>query len=131
MTPDFSHLPRFAFGDSADMADDLLALVLKGRKTATCSDLGVYKNKPETMPAAGQRWIVLNGAGEPACVIEITEVTIRRYCDIDADFAAAEGEGDLSLAYWRNEHRDFFTRAGSFREDMALVCERFKVIHRF
>ena len=29
-------LPSFAFGDSPAMADELLHLVLNGRKTATC-----------------------------------------------------------------------------------------------
>ena len=41
------------------------------------------------------------GAAQPRCVIETTEVTYRRFDDVDAAFAYEEGEGDRSLAYWR------------------------------
>jgi uncharacterized protein YhfF len=40
--------------------------------------------------------IVLDGRGEPLCIVENTEVTVRKYNEVDADFAQAEGEGDLS-----------------------------------
>ena len=35
---DIEELERFSFGDSSDLADSLLALVLSGEKTATCWD---------------------------------------------------------------------------------------------
>ena len=35
----------------------------------------------------------------PRCVIETTEVSYRRYDEVDAAFAYEEGEGDRSLAY--------------------------------
>jgi uncharacterized protein YhfF len=40
---DDAELERFAFGDSPQMADALLALVLAGTKTATCSALAAYE----------------------------------------------------------------------------------------
>ncbi len=54
--------------------------------------------------------------------------------EVDASFARDEGEGDLSLAYWRAAHERYFTRAlprigRSFAPDMPLVCERFRVIY--
>ena len=33
----YQHLRRFAFGDSPALADELVELVVKGIKTATCS----------------------------------------------------------------------------------------------
>ena len=32
------------------------------------------------------------------------------FSEVDADFAATEGEGDGSLAYWQRAHKAFFGR---------------------
>lgn len=48
-------------------------------------------------------------------------------------FAAAEGEGDGSLAFWREAHWAAFSRgfegtARSAESNMPVVCERFEVV---
>src|SRR5262245_36847989 len=122
-------LEQFAFGDSPEMADELLALVLAGTKTATCSALSEYEAEGEPIDLTpGGRSVVLDGRGRPACVIETCEVTIRRFDEVDAAFARDEGEGDRSLAYWRSEHERFFRKHGVFSADMPLVCERFRLV---
>ncbi len=122
-------LEQFAFGDSPEMADELLALVLAGAKTATCSALSEYEAKGEPIDLTpGSRSVVLDGRGRPACVIETCEVTVRRFDEVDAAFAWDEGEGDRSLACWRSEHEGFFLEHGVFSEDMLLVCERFRLV---
>jgi uncharacterized protein YhfF len=63
-------------------------------------------------------------------VIETVELTERRFPDVDAAFADDEGEGDRSLAYWRRAHEIYFSRLGEFSPDMALLCERFRVVER-
>jgi len=121
-------LEQFAFGDTSEMADELLALVVAGTKTATCSALSAYGAKGEPIDEVGKRGIVLDGHGRPACVIETCEVAIKRFDEVDAAFAYDEGEGDRSLAYWRSEHERFFRKYDVFSEDMLLVCERFRLI---
>ena len=44
---------------------------------------------------------------------------------------AAEGEGDLSLDWWRDAHRRYFERNGGFNPDMMLWCEHFRVVAVF
>ena len=122
----YRNLRSFAFGDGPALADELLGLVVRGVKTATCST----EDEPN-ISTPGERWIVLDGRGEPRCVIETTEVTFRRYDDVDAAFAHDEGEGDRSLAYWRDAHRRYFTRLGKFSDDMMLMCERFRLVETF
>ena len=79
----YQGLRSFALGDGPELADELLDLVLKGVKTATCST----EDEPNTsMP--GERWIVLDGRGHPRCVIETTEITYRRFGEVDAAFAS-------------------------------------------
>jgi uncharacterized protein YhfF len=119
----YQGLRSFAFGDGPELADELLDLVMKGVKTATCST----EDEPNTS-TVGERWIVLDGSGEPRCVIESTEVSYRRYNEVDAAFAYEEGEGDRSLESWRAAHSNYFGRQGKFSEDMMLMCERFRLV---
>lgn len=118
----------FSFGDSPEMADNLLALVLAGTKTATCGALRDFGPGGEPMPEVGRRDVVLDGQGRPAAVIETLEVEIRRFDQIDEAFARDEGEGLQTLADWRAGHEAFFARNGGFSPDMALVCERFRLV---
>ena len=122
----YQGLRSFAFGDGPALADELLDLVIKGVKTATCST----EDEPNTS-TPGERWIVLDGRGEPRCIIETLEVSYRRYNEVDVAFAHEEGEGDRSLAYWREAHRRYFGRQGKFSEDMMLMCERFRLVEIF
>jgi uncharacterized protein YhfF len=122
------------FGDNAVMADELGSLVVQGIKTATCSALWEWQAEGEPLPEVGLKTIVLNRWDEPWCIIETTEVTIHPFNEVDVAFAYEEGEGDRSLAYWREVHRRFFSRSlprigRTFDETMPLVCERFKVIY--
>ena len=89
------------WGDGPEMADELGALIVNGTKTGTCSALWEWESEGESPPEAGAVTIVLDGSGEPIGIVETTEVTIRNYNEVDADFAREEGEGDLSLRYWR------------------------------
>ena len=123
------------WGDSPEMSDELGELIARGIKTATCSALWEWEAEGNPIPQKGQITVVVNGEGHPLCIVETTEVTIRQYNEVDSDFAQAEGEGDFSLDYWREAHRNFFSRTlqkigREFKEDMPLVCERFQVIYK-
>ncbi len=128
MIPTQPSAVTFSFGDSPEMADELLALVLAGTKTATCGALRDYGEGAEAMPVVGRRDVVLDGKGRRAAVIETLEVTVRRFDEVDAAFARDEGEGDRSLAGWREGHRSYFDRHGGFAPDMELMCERFRLV---
>jgi len=121
------------WGDSPALADKLGELIATGTKTATCSALWSYEAEGEAIPAVGIFTIVLDGRGAPLCLVQTTEVTIRPFNAVDAQFAYEEGEDDRTLASWRAAHQRFFTRtlAAIGREptdEMPLVCERFRLI---
>jgi uncharacterized protein YhfF len=123
------------YGDSPQLANELVQLLLIGKKTATCGSLWEWEDEGKPLPQAGDIWVEADGSGTPVCITETTEVTIRKYNEVDADFARAEGEGDRSLKYWRQAHKNYFSRTlpkigREFSEDMPLVCERFKVIYK-
>jgi uncharacterized protein YhfF len=122
------------WGDSPPMADELGGLIKSGTKTATCSALWEYEAEGEALPEIGTRTVVLDGNGDPLCIIETIEVEIRPYDEVDEQFAYEEGEGDRSLEYWREAHRQFFSRTlpnvgKEFTPEMPLVCERFRVVY--
>jgi uncharacterized protein YhfF len=115
------------FGDAPEMADELATLVVKGIKTATCCSLSSFLEGDES-PTIGSYSIILNGKGDPVCVIRTMAMRIVRFCDVNEDHAKKEGEGDLSLKYWREGHREFFTREGTYDDRMELVAEEFELV---
>jgi uncharacterized protein YhfF len=74
----------FSFGDSPEMADELLALVLSGRKTATCGALRDFGGA-DPVPEVGRRDVVLDGRGRRAAVIETISVERKRFDEVDAE----------------------------------------------
>jgi uncharacterized protein YhfF len=129
-----SYFEAFQFGAGRAMADQEAQLVLDGIKTAT-SDLiwhMEWNQKPRWK--VGDEHIVLDGGWRPVCVIRTTELEKKRFCDVDAAFAYHYGEGDRTLAWWR-EHV-FAWYASQCREmgvepgqEMPLLCERFEVVY--
>ena len=96
------------FGDTVELADELLALVLNHTKRATCCLARDFST--QARPKPGDHWIITDGAGQAACIIKTTQVELVRICDVTEDFAFLEGEGDKTLAYWKREHDAYFTR---------------------
>lgn len=119
----------WAFGDDPDMADRLVALVLDGTKTATTGALRDYEDSGEPLPEEGQLAIILDGAGKPRALVRTSGVRVCRFDEVDADHAAAEGEGDGTLESWRRDHREFFERTGGFSYGMLVVLEEFELLY--
>jgi uncharacterized protein YhfF len=124
------------FGDNPKLANELGDLILSGAKTATCSALREYQAEQASIPIIGTLTIVLDGAENPLCIIETTDVQLCSFIEVDAQFAYEEGEGDRTLRDWRQEHWKYFSRVlpklgESPSLEMLLVCERFRVVHRF
>lgn len=123
------------FGDSAELADELGALIVSGVKTATCSAVWEWEAEGRPLPVVGLKTIVLDGSDTPLCIIETTAVRILPFNEVDAVLAKEEGEGDLSLEYWREVHSRYFSRVlpkigREASPDMPLVCERFRLIYK-
>lgn len=123
------------FGNTAEMADELTDLVLAGRKVATASLLKTNEIEPSNAPIEGGYSVVTDFRGRPRCVLQTTAVTQVRFKDVQPDFAAAEGEGDLSIEYWRTVHRDYFSREAAehgfeFNDESVVCCERFRLLYK-
>lgn len=121
------------FGYGNGMGNRLLALVKTGTKCATCSAADVYE-EGETLPEVGDLSVVTYGNGLPGCIIRTEEIRTKPYSSITAQEAAMEGEGDLSLKYWQEAHRSFFSMEYDnlglkFHTDIPVLWERFRVVY--
>jgi uncharacterized protein YhfF len=91
----------YAFGDSPELAGQLLELVLTGPKRATAGLVVEYEHAGDPLPVVGTLSVVLDGSGAPRCVLRTTDVRVAPLNTVDAAFAHDEGEGDRTLAWWR------------------------------
>jgi uncharacterized protein YhfF len=132
-TPRF--LEAFYFDDNEPSANELAKLVFDGKKRATAGLLWAHESVGKRIAQAGDLSIVTDFSGLEVCVIETTRVDIVPFSEVSPEFAATEGEGDGSLAYWRRAHEAFFgrecQRIGRVPEPhMPVVCERFEVVFK-
>ena len=106
--------------------DKLIELVLSGKKTATTSNYD--KND---LPIIDEETIIEFNNGNDACIIKTIDYKIMKFNEMTADLAKLEGEGDLSLEYWRKNHYDFFKSYNSnFNDETLIVFEIFEVIKK-
>ena len=124
-------IDAWAFGVDADFLADL---VLKGEKTATASAYDLYALEDEPLPQEGKFDVILDSQNQAVCIVEITKVSVQPFNQVSAQHAFKEGEGDKSLAYWRQVHEDFFAEwlreAGlTFTPESKVVLEEFRKVY--
>lgn len=124
----------YQFGGTSQQADELASLVQAGSKTATTSAYLLYGLANETLPKKGDYSIILNAQNEALCIIQNTKVYVTPFDQVTPQHAAKEGEGDRTLAYWRQVHEEFFKNellsvGENFHEKILVVCEEFEVVY--
>lgn len=123
----------YAFGDSAELADELGTLVVHGPKRATAGLLLEFEARQEPLPGVGDRCAVLGGDGMPLAIVGTTDVRVGPLSSVDSHFAWDEGEGDRTRAWWLAAHTRYFTRqcaamGARFDDDIAVVFQRFELL---
>lgn len=125
---------EFSFGGDIESSTELLALVLAGKKKATCTALEAFQIDNEKIPYEGARYVVTDFGGNPRCVVRTTAVTILPYRSITWDMAQKEGE-DENMESWKANHDEYFQDDSdimgySFTPDMPVVFEEFTLLYR-
>jgi uncharacterized protein YhfF len=132
--PEPSFVAADAFGDSVELADDLIDLVVNGPKRATAGAVADYAADAEVLPQVGDRWIACDGSGRPRALIRVTDVRVGPLSSVDEAFAWDEGEGDRTRADWLRGHTQFFLRRFAalglaFHDEIPVAFERFEVLY--
>ncbi len=125
--------PAERFGDSVELADELIGLVLHGPKRATAGLVADFAVVGEPLPRIGGHWIACDGPGAPRAVLRSRELRIGPIESVDDAFAWDEGEGARTRADWLHQHRRYFirtcaARGEEFTEAHEVVFERFAVV---
>ena len=121
------------FGDSAELADELLGLVMHGPKRATAGAVADFQHAGEDLPRIGGHWIVHDVAGAPRVVLRSVELRLGPLDSVDEAFAWDEGEDDRTRESWLDGHTRFFRRSlgrigVEFHDRIEVVFERFRVV---
>jgi uncharacterized protein YhfF len=123
------------YAGNPEITDELLLLYLEGKKTAGSSLAEDFQTAGDPLPQVGDYWIYLNSSGKPCCILRTDRVVTHKFKDIPLEIAIAEGEGDLSLAYWKRTHAElynpFLQQWGiSDLNEATVVTEFFKIVYR-
>ena len=129
-----SLVDAWSFGDNPELADELLDLVLAGKKTGTATLVVELEKEGWKMPEVGDYNVILDGEGKPAGIIRITSVVVKPFNQVEGAFVYSEGEGDRTLESWRRGHWNFWTRRAKklgfvMKEDLFVICENFELVH--
>ena len=119
----------YGFGSGPAHADELLAFVTRGTKRATAGALVELAQLDDPLPAVGQLWGLLDGAGEPRFVVETVDVVPGRLGEVTPAFAWDEGEDDGTLESWLEGHRGWALQLGvADPDELEVLFERFRVV---
>ncbi len=124
------------FGDSPELAHELVERVLFGPKRATAGIGWIADARPEIAAVPSGYSVVTEFDGAPRAVIRTTQLERRKFCDVDAAFAWDEGEGDRTLGDWKRGHWQFFSReckslGQTMSDDAEVALERFELLYPF
>lgn len=118
-----------------EITDELLNLYLTGKKTAGSSLVEDFLSVGDPLPQIGNYWIYLNSKEEPSCILQTVDIKIYKFDEVSVEIAIAEGEGDLSLSYWKKTHenlyRPFLQKWGlNSIHEATVITEFFKIVYR-
>jgi uncharacterized protein YhfF len=91
------------------ITDELIALYLKGKKYAGSSLVEDFVTAGDPLPKVGNYWIVLGSDQSPKLILKTKKIEINKFGKLPERIAIAEGEGDLSLSYWRQVHTALYS----------------------
>ncbi len=116
------------------VGDELVSLVVSGKKTAFFSSYATFAIDGEPLPVSGELYIVVDRADNPRCVIELQSVEVIPFDEITWEMAKQEGE-DENMTDWRNKEQEYLEEEGavlgfSFTPDIKLVFQTFRVVYK-
>lgn len=122
------------FADTPEAATKVGKLVRDGVKTTTSSLVWGLEHIGQPLPKVGNIELIVDGNGEPLCIIELTEVEIKPFNAVDEQFAYDYGEGERTRSYWLQDNWEYLARwcheiGREPSETMPLVFQRFRVLY--
>lgn len=131
---DVSYAGEISFEAEGFVNDEILALVLSGKKTAIFASLSTYTANNEMIPVSGEYYVVLDRAKNPRCVIELESVKIVPFGEVTWEMARQEGM-DADLDSWQERMKEQLEEEGdfmgfNFSPALKLVFQTFRVVYK-
>lgn len=136
---DVKGLPILELAAPGPLRDAGVDAILAGAKTAMTGLPALHEAADEPLPAVGDRFCVVDSAGRPAAVIELTRINAEPIAAVTDDYAHAEGRGYRDAAEWRAAHEEFFRSefvaqilggAPEINDGTVVLTQRFRLVGR-
>lgn len=116
------------------VGDELVSLIVSGKKTAFFTSYATYAIDQEPLPVSGELYLVLDRANNPQGVIELESVNIIPFNEVTWEMAKLEGE-DENLEAWREKQTEYLEDQAAitgfqFTPDLKLVYQRFNLVYK-
>jgi uncharacterized protein YhfF len=124
----------YGIGDTSELKQELLNLVLDGKKRASTSLVKESELEGWPEPEVGQYNVILDGCDKPAAVVRTVRIRKCSFSDVDEEHAFWEGEDERTLDSYIREHTKYYTRRGAaldfeFTPNMEVILERFELVY--
>ena len=122
-------------GNTPEITDRLIALILSGEKTVTATSPWIYDHDPSEKPSTNGYSMLLDANGVGRAILRTTEVKTLPFDKVTAKDSQYEGKSVRSLAAWRTVHTNYFNKqlaplGKAWAPDMPVTLERFEVVCR-
>lgn len=118
-------------GGDTPSADIGAQLILSGLKKTTSGLPSDFDGPGQRPPRPGDLSLVLDGRGDPVCIVRTASVKTQPFRDVDEAFALDYGEWDGTLATWRDRMLAYYSdQLVEDPLDTLLVCKRFTRVGR-
>lgn len=124
-----------AYAGGRKNTDALIRLYRAGKKSAGSGLVADYETAGDPLPKVGDFWIILDSRDRPQFLMKTVRTELNPFGRIPKSVARAEGEGDLSVAYWKKAHANFYSPflGGWGIDDIdkaVVITEHFEIVHR-
>jgi len=131
---DGAFIDAYGIGDTPELKQELLNLVLDRKKRASTSLVKESELEGWPEPEVGQYNVILDGSDKPAAVIKTVSIRRCMFSEVDEEHAYWEGEDDRTLESYIREHTKYYTRRGEalgfeFTPNMEVVLDRFELVY--
>jgi uncharacterized protein YhfF len=130
-----SYFEAASWGNTPELADRIANLISAGTKTTTSSLLWSQQKHQWTIEKPGDKSIVLDSQNHPVCIIEIEQVFIKPFDEVDPEFVYHYGEGDRTMQFWNQNMWAYYNEEcqrldKTAEKNMPMICQVFRVIYK-
>jgi uncharacterized protein YhfF len=118
-----------------DSTEAVLQLISAGDKTGTFTLPWIVEQTDMPMPASGDCIILIDYAGHPRILLQLTDIQQVNFGAITAQHTSVDGTPVRDLAIWKPLHTQYWNDllvpfGKSVSDDMPVLIEKFNLLSR-